>query len=83
MLSTLSLFLVSVVALGSPGAGIEGTPFFADRKLLSRGSILLLEMFLYSETLNNECIGRIYQMLSWQFFNELFTILNKFQYLGK
>ena len=25
----------------------------------------------YSETLNDEYIGRIYQMSSWQFFNEL------------
>jgi len=29
---------------------------------------------LYSETLNNEYIGRIYQMSSWQFFNEFYTI---------
>ena len=29
---------------------------------------------------NNEYIGRIYQMLSWQFFNEFYTI---FQYLRK
>jgi len=31
----------------------------------------------YSETLNNEYIGRIYQMSSWQFFNEFYTILRK------
>ena len=37
----------------------------------------------YSETLNNEYIGRIYQMSDWQFFNELYTILRKFQYLQK
>ena len=38
---------------------------------------------LYSETLNKEYIGRIYEMSSWQFFNEFFTILRKFQYLRK
>ena len=37
----------------------------------------------YSETLNNKYIGRIYQMSSWQFFNEFYTILRKFQYLRK
>ena len=37
----------------------------------------------YSETLNKEYIGRIYQMSSWQFFNEFYTILRKFQYLRK
>ena len=37
----------------------------------------------YSETLNKEYIGRIYQMSSWQFFNEFYTILRKFQYLQK
>ena len=42
-----------------------------------------LEENIYSETLNNEDIGRIYQMSSWQFFNEFFTILRKFQYLQK
>ena len=34
---------------------------------------------LYSETLNNEYIERMYQMSSWQFFNEFYTILRKFQ----
>ena len=29
--------------------------------------------FSYSETLNNEYIGRIYKMSSWQFFNEFYT----------
>ena len=37
----------------------------------------------YSETLNNEYIGRIDQMSSWQFFHEFYTILRKFQYLRK
>ena len=37
----------------------------------------------YSETLNYEYIGRIYQMSSWQFFDEFYTILRKFQYLQK
>jgi len=27
----------------------------------------------YNETLNNEYIGRIYQMSSWQIFNEFYT----------
>ena len=40
-------------------------------------------IFLYSETLNNEYIGRIYQMSSWQFFKEFYTILREFQYLRK
>ena len=39
--------------------------------------------FKYSETLNNEYIGRIYQMSSWQFFNEFYTILRKFHFLRK
>ena len=33
---------------------------------------------IYSVTLNNENIGRIYQMSSWQFFNEFYSILRKF-----
>jgi len=37
----------------------------------------------YSETLDNEYIGRIYQMSSLQFFNEFYTILRKFQYFRK
>ena len=39
-----------------------------------------VNIILYSETLNNEYIGRIYQMSSWQFFNEFYTILRKFKY---
>ena len=54
---------------------------------LSKIDILSLELnwrFIpYSETLNKEYIGRIYQMSSWQFFNEFYTILRKFQYLRK
>ena len=38
---------------------------------------------IYSETLNNEYTGRIYQMSSWQFFNEFYTISRQFQYLWK
>ena len=37
----------------------------------------------YSETLNNEYIGRIYQKSSWQFCNGFYTILRKFQYLWR
>ena len=37
----------------------------------------------YSESLNKEYIGRIYQMSSGQFSNEFFTLLRKFQYLRK
>ena len=48
--------------------------YLAEKSLLSA---------LYSETLNKEYIGRIYQMSSWQFFNEFYTILRKFQYLRK
>ena len=48
--------------------------YLAEKSLLSA---------LYSETLNNEYIGRIYQMSSWQFFNEFYTIFRKFQYLRK
>ena len=51
-------------------------------KWLSREWINEL-MTIYSETLNKEYIGRIYQMSSWQFFNEFYTILRKFQYLRK
>ena len=45
--------------------------------------IIKVGMILYSETLNNEYVGKIYQMSSWQFFNEFYTILRKFQYLRK
>ena len=38
---------------------------------------------IYSETLNKEYIGRIYQMSSSQFFNEFYSILRKFQCLRK
>ena len=50
-----------------------------------KGYLIILEALLgrYSETLNNEYIGRIYQMSSRQFFNEFNTILRKFQYLRK
>ena len=37
----------------------------------------------YSEPLNNKYIGKSYQMSSWQFFNEFYTISRKFQYLRK
>ena len=37
----------------------------------------------YSESLNKEYIGRIYQMSSGQFSNEFYTLLRKFQYLRK
>ena len=37
----------------------------------------------YNENLNNEFIGRIYEMSSWQFFNEFYTIFRKTQYLRK
>ena len=38
---------------------------------------------MYSETLNNEYNGRIYQMSALQFFDEVYTILRKFQFLRK
>ena len=41
-----NLFLVDVVALGDPGCGTEGTPFFAGWNELLRESIFLLGMFL-------------------------------------
>ena len=44
----------------------------------------------YSETINNEYIGKIYQMSSWQFFNEFYYItyisvfakINSHEYAG-
>ena len=41
----------------------------------------ILRLLYYSETHNNEYIGRIYQMSSSQFFNEFNTILRKFPHL--
>ena len=40
--------------------------------------ILVYFVDIYRETLNKEYIGRIYQISSWQFFNEFYTILRKF-----
>ena len=45
--------------------------------------IQFLKKISYSETINNEYIDRIYQMSSWQFLNEFYTILRKFQSLRK
>ena len=62
------------------------TPNFEKWKEIIKcrlGNFLLGFIVLYSETLNNEYIGRIYQRSSWQFFNEFYTILRKFQYLRK
>ena len=44
---------------------------------------IMLGLLEYSETLNNEYIGRIYQMSSWQFLNEFYTKFRNFQYLRK
>ena len=46
-----------------------------------KDAVVLHPRISYSETLNNEYIGRIYQMSSWQSFNEFYTMLRKFQYL--
>ena len=44
------------------------------RKNLSNVVLAILQWVLYySKTLNKEYIGRIYQMSSWQFFNEFYT----------
>ena len=52
--------------------------------------IIMVEEYIFLDQVvfiqwnpNNENIGRIYQMSSWQFFNEFYTILRKFQYLWK
>ena len=55
---------------------------FTSKIYLSHWSITYHNIS-YNETLNNEYIERIYQMSSWQFFNEFYTILRKFQYLRK
>ena len=59
---------------------ISFTPFFWSLETFLKGAT---GNVWYSETLNNEYIGRNYQMSSWQFFNGFYTILRKFQYLRK
>ena len=41
---------------------------------ISFQTIISDKELIYSETLNNEYIGIIYQMSSWQFCNEFYTI---------
>ena len=53
------------------------------KRILANVFLTKVSWQMYSETLNNEYIGRIYQMSSSQFFNEIYTILRKFQYLRK
>ena len=45
--------------------------------------LTLTPRIVYSETLNNEYIGRIYQMSSWKFFNEFYSLLRKISVFAK
>ena len=53
---------------------------FMVPKWIQHSTIVITPVPLYSETLNNEYIGRICEMSSWQFFNEFYTILRKFHF---
>ena len=61
----------------------QGFPIFPDFIWIRIRNLSWSCQKSYSEILNNEYIGRIYQMSSWQFFIEFYTILRKFQYLRK